>query len=244
MFFLNSMMLLQPKGEKMKILLVEDDIKLGRTMSELLAYEGCRVDWVQEGQEALSVFTNNQEACYDVAVLDWMLPGLNGIELCRLLRNKYHFQGGIVFVTAKGELDDCVSALNTGADDFVIKPFKIKELVARINAVCRRKSKPFIDKIYSKGKVAIDRNLNLVLCDGKELHLRKKEFALFEMLFVNLNTILPRGAIFEKIWSDKPDTNMESLDSHIYTLRKSLRCFPQIKIKLIKDIGYKMEIEE
>ena len=227
----------------MKILLVEDDVKLGRATQELLNYENCDVDWVQDGSEAIALIRDNPAAGYDVVVLDWMLPGINGIEICRLLRDKYNFQGGIVFVTAKGELDDCVRALNSGADDFVVKPFKIRELTARLNAVCRRKSKPFIDKVYSRNNIEINRDLNTVSCGGKELHLRKKEFSLFEMLFVNLNNILPRAAIFEKVWSDKLDTNMESLDSHIYMLRKSLKIFPQIRIKLVKNVGYKMEIE-
>lgn len=226
----------------MKILLVEDDVKLGRTTQELLKYENCVVDWAEDGTEALSIIKDNLEASYDVIILDWMLPEINGIEICRLLRNKYNFQGGIVFVTAKGELDDCVRALDTGADDFIVKPFKIKELVARLKAVCRRKSKPFVDKIYSRDTVEINTNLHTVNYNGKELYLRKKEFALFELLFVNLNNILPRNAIFEKIWSDKQDTNMESLDSHIYMLRKKLAVFPNIQIKLIKNIGYKMEI--
>ena len=228
----------------MKILLVEDDVKLGRATQELLNYENCDVDWVQDGSEAVALIRDNPAAGYDVVVLDWMLPGINGIEICRLLRDKYNFQGGIVFVTAKGELDDCVRALNSGADDFVVKPFKIRELTARLNAVCRRKSKPFIDKVYSRNNIEINRDLNTVSCGGKELHLRKKEFSLFEMLFVNLNNILPRAAIFEKVWSDKLDTNMESLDSHIYMLRKSLKIFPQIRIKLVKNVGYKMEIEK
>lgn len=227
----------------MKILLVEDDVKLGRATQELLSYEGCDVDWAQDGSEAVALIRDNPAAGYDVVVLDWMLPGINGIEICRLLRDKYNFQGGIVFVTAKGELDDCVRALNSGADDFVVKPFKIRELTARLNAICRRKSKPFIDKVYSRNNIEINRDLNTVSCGGKELRLRKKEFSLFEMLFVNLNNILPRSAIFEKVWSDKLDTNMESLDSHIYMLRKSLKIFPQIRIKLVKNVGYKMEIE-
>ncbi|MBP3687934.1 MAG: response regulator transcription factor [Alphaproteobacteria bacterium] len=170
------------------------------------------------------------------------MPELSGLDVCRLLRNKYNYQGGIIFVTAKGELDDCVRALNTGADDFVVKPYKIKELSARLNAVLRRKDKPFIDKIYQKGNIEINASLCTVQCDDTKIQLRKKEFALFEMLFVNLNNVLPRTSIFEKIWEDKMDTNMESLDSHIYMLRKSLKVFPNIQIKSIKNIGYKMEI--
>ena len=228
----------------MKVLLVEDDLKLGKATEELLKYENCQVDWVQDGSEAVNCFKDNCEASYDVVVLDWMLPELNGIEICKILRNKYKFQGGIVFVTAKGELEDCVCALDTGADDFIVKPYKIKELVARLNAVSRRKSKPFVAKVYTHGSIQIDHNLNTVTCNGQEICLRRKEYALFEMLFVNLNNILPRAAIFEKIWSDKLETNMESLDSHIYSLRKKLKFFPQIQIKLIKNVGYKMEINE
>lgn len=228
----------------MKILLVEDDDKLGSITRELLVCENCEVDWVQTGTEATAVVKSCLEACYDVILLDWMLPELSGIEICRLLRGKYNYQGGIIFVTAKGELDDCVNALNAGADDFIIKPYKIKELVARLNAVCRRKNKPFVDQIYSKESFQINRDLNTLSYGNTEIHLRKKEFALFEMLFLNLNNTLPRTAIFEKIWSDKLDTNMESLDSHIYMLRKSLKVFPQIKITLVKNIGYKMEIAQ
>lgn len=227
----------------MKVLLVEDDVRLGRTTKELLACENCLVDWAEDGAEAVSLIRENTEAGYDVIILDWMLPELSGIEVCRLLRDKYHYQGGIVFVTAKGELDDCVRALNTGADDFVVKPFKIKELVARLNAVCRRKSKPFVDKLYSREGITIDCTLNTVCCGGGELHLRKKEFALFETLFINMGKTIPRNAIFEKVWQDKEDTNMESLDSHIYSLRKHLKVFPQINIRLVKNIGYTMEIK-
>lgn len=227
----------------MKILLAEDDIKLGAATKELLTYENCSVDWAHDGAEAAALLKNGFAGGYDVVILDWMLPEMSGLEVCRLLREKYNYQGGVVFVTAKSELDDCVRALNAGADDFIVKPFKIKELIARLNAVCRRKSKPFVDRVYRRENVEINRCLNTVRCKETEIRLRKKEFALFEMLFVNLNNILPRAAIFEKIWCDKTDTNMESLDSHIYMLRKSLKAFPQIEIKLVKNIGYKMEIK-
>lgn len=158
----------------MKILLVEDDVKLGKATSELLAYEGCTVDWAQDGAEAAAMVKESLSASYDIVLLDWMLPEISGVEICRLLRNKYNFQGGIIFVTAKGEVEDCVRALDTGADDFMVKPFKIKELVARINAVDRRKSKPFVDRVYARGAVEINRDLRTVYCRGREVHLRKK----------------------------------------------------------------------
>ncbi|MBQ9235930.1 MAG: response regulator transcription factor [Alphaproteobacteria bacterium] len=226
----------------MRILLVEDDYKLGQVTKELLEYENCLVDWEQTGTDALSCFKHNDGA-YDIIILDWMLPEMDGIEVCRILRGSYGFQGGILFVTAKGEEEDCVKALETGADDYVIKPFRIKELMARVHAIYRRKNKPYIDKVYRNGDFALNRDLKTVSFKGCELVLRKKEFELFEMLFVNLNHIMPREAIFNKLWEDKPDTNMESLDSHIYGLRKKLKdVFPQIRIVLVKNVGYKMEI--
>lgn len=228
----------------MKVLLVEDDAKLGQVTRDLLTYEKFSVDWAEDGAEAINYVKSNTEASYDAVILDWMLPEMNGLEVCRVLRGKYNYQGGIIFVTAKGELDDCVRALNAGADDFVVKPYKIKELTARLNAVLRRKDKPFIDKIYHKENVEVNASLCTVQCNGMQIQLRKKEFALFEMLFVNLNNILPRAAIFEKIWEDRMDKNMESLDSHIYMLRKSLKVFPNIRIKSVKNVGYKMEIKQ
>lgn len=232
------------RGQNMKVLLVEDDSRLGRATKELLELENCVVDWARDGSEALQYFETALYGSYDIIILDWMLPELSGVEICRILRQKYHFQGGIIFVTAKGEVEDCIRALEQGADDYMVKPFKIKELVARLKAVCRRKSKPFIDDVYMRGSITIDRNLKAVVYKNQKLVLRKKEFALFELLFVNLNNVLPRAAIFEKIWDDKVDTNMESLDSHIYTLRKKIKILlPQVQIKSVKNIGYVMEIE-
>jgi len=226
----------------MRILLVEDDARLGAATQELLQFEHCSVDWEQTGSEALKCFQHN-DGQYDVIILDWMLPELSGIEICRLLRDKYAYQGAVLFVTAKGEEEDCVDALNAGADDYVIKPFRIKELMARINALCRRRTKPYVDKIYRKDGFELNSDSKNITFGDKILPLRKKEFELFELLFINLGNVIPRDVIFDKLWADKPDTNMESLDSHIYGLRKKLKdIFPQIQIKLLKNIGYKMEI--
>ncbi len=226
----------------MRILLVEDDQRLGQATQELLQFEHCMVDWEQSGDEALRCFQLN-DGKYDVVILDWMLPDLNGVEICRLLRGKYGFQGAILFVTAKSGEEDCVEALDAGADDYVVKPFRIKELMARINALSRRKTKPYVDKIYRRNNFELNRDTKTISFNDTSLTLRKKEFELFELLFINLGNVMPRDVIFDKLWADKPDTNMESLDSHIYGLRKKLKTlWPQIQIKLLKNIGYKMEI--
>ncbi len=229
----------------MKLLLVEDDEKLGAAVRQLLELEGHRTDWAKDGAEALEFVTDSRLDAYDIIILDWMLPELNGLEVCKILRQnpKYNYQGGIIFVTAKDGVEDCISGLDAGADDYIVKPFEIRELTARLNAVSRRKNKPFVDDIYTKQAVTINKNLRTICCDGKELQLSRREFDLFSLLFINQNRIIPRTAIFEKIWSDKLETSPASLDSYIYLLRKKLKIFNgKINITLVKNIGYIMEI--
>ncbi len=230
----------------MKILLVEDDLKLGAAVRQLLELSGYAADWAKDGKEALEFVSDSKLDAYDAIILDWMLPELNGIEICKILRGnpKYNYQGGIIFVTAKDGLDDCVRGLDAGADDYIVKPFQTKELTARINAVCRRKTKPFMDSIFRRQAISLNRSLHSVSHNVKELSLGRKEFELFSLLFINQNNIIPRATIFEKVWNDRPDTSPASLDSHIYLLRKKLKPFcDKIKIRLIKNVGYLMEIE-
>lgn len=229
----------------MKLLLVEDDAKLGAVVQKLLTLENFQTDWAQDGKEALEFVRDNRLNAYDVIILDWMLPEISGIEICRILRDKakYNYQGGIIFVTAKDSTEDCINGLNAGADDYIIKPFQTGELIARVNAVSRRKTKPFIDDVYTKGALTLNNTQNTLSYQGKELALSRKEFNLFRLLFINNGQVLPRATIFDKVWPDKLDTGPASLDSHIYMLRKKLKDFaPNIKIKLIKNIGYVMEI--
>ncbi len=229
----------------MKLLLVEDDAKLGAVVQKLLTLENFQTDWAQDGKEALEFVRDNRLNAYDVIILDWMLPEISGIEICRILRDKakYNYQGGIIFVTAKDSTEDCINGLNAGADDYIVKPFQTGELIARVNAVSRRKTKPFIDDVYTKGALTLNNTQNTLSYQGKELALSRKEFNLFRLLFINNGQVLPRATIFDKVWPDKLDTGPASLDSHIYMLRKKLKDFaPNIKIKLIKNIGYVMEI--
>lgn len=229
----------------MKLLLVEDDAKLGAVVQKLLTLENFQTDWAQDGKEALEFVRDNRLNAYDVIILDWMLPEISGIEICRILRDKakYNYQGGIIFVTAKDSTEDCINGLNAGADDYIVKPFQTGELIARVNAVSRRKTKPFIDDVYTKGALTLNNTQNTLSYQGKELTLSRKEFNLFRLLFINNGQVLPRATIFDKVWPDKLDTGPASLDSHIYMLRKKLKDFaPNIKIKLIKNIGYVMEI--
>jgi len=228
----------------MKLLLVEDDINLGRAQKELLEISGFNIVWATTGRQALEDFEDARDDSFDVIVLDWMLPEISGLEICKLLRSpKYNYQGGILFVTAKDSLDDCVKGLNAGADDYIIKPFQNKELTARINAINRRKAKPFVDNIYQKNAVSINRNLMTVSADNRFIRLSRREFALFQLLFINHGQIIPHRTILEKVWPDNLDISPSGIDSYIYLLRKKLHPFEQlIKIKAVKNIGYYLEI--
>lgn len=226
----------------MRILLAEDDERLGQITKELLTFENCSVEWVKNGADVLTCFQDNMLNIFDVVVLDWMLPELDGLSVCKILRQKFNFQGGIVFVTARGDEDDCVKALDCGADDYVVKPFKIKELIARVRAMERRKAKPFVDNVFVRNGITLNKNLLTVENERTTLKLRKKEFQIFDILFTNFNRVLPRDTIFDKIWQDSLDTNLETLDAHIYNLRKKLKAaLPELRIRLVKNIGYVLE---
>lgn len=229
----------------MRLLLAEDDIKLGKAQKELLELAGFEVIWAKDGQQALEDFFTAKDNCFDVIILDWMLPEISGFEVCKILRSsKYNYQGGIIFVTAKDSLEDCLQGLEVGADDYLIKPFANKELIARIKALGRRKVRPYVDSIYQKNTVSIDNNLLKVEAAGKSLQLTKREFELFSLLFINQGHIIPRSVILEKVWADNFDISESSLDSYIYLLRKKLTDFSNlITIKSVKNVGYILEIK-
>ena len=152
--------------------------------------------WATDGKEALDDFKTSTDNAFDVIILDWMLPEISGLEICKILRSdKYNYQGGIIFVTAKDALDDCLNGLESGADDYIVKPFENKELVARIKAVNRRKSKPYIDDVYKKGNLAINNNLLTLTCDEQILQLTKREYDLFKILFVNCGQTIDRKSV-------------------------------------------------
>ena len=228
----------------MRLLVVEDDIKLGAVQKELLELAGFEVVWATDGKQALDEFYIAKDNSFDVIILDWMLPEISGLELCKILRSsKYNYQGGIIFVTAKDSLEDCLKGLEVGADDYLVKPFANKELVARIKALGRRKARPYVDNIYKKNTVSIDNNLLKVTVDGTSLQLTKREFELFSLLFINQGHIIPRSAILEKVWSNNLDVSESSLDSYVYLLRKKLAIFSSIiSIKSVKNVGYSLEI--
>ena len=138
-----------------------------------------------------------------------------------------------------------MTGLESGADDYLVKPFENKELIARVNALGRRKGRPFVDDIYTKYGVEMNSRTGKLTAGGKELKLSRREFELFRLLFVNSGQIILRETILDKVWTDNPEISPASLDAYIYILRRKIREFSgRIRIRLVKGIGYVLEIEE
>lgn len=218
------------------ILLAEDDIRLGKLMYHLLRTEFHGVDWVKTGKEA---YNHAILKDYDVIILDWMLPGESGLSICRRLRSKGN-QSGILFVTAKDANEDVISGLDSGADDYIVKPFEFSELSARIRAIYRRKEKPFEEVIRIK-----DYTLNLTTHEfsrnGVPIDLTKKEYQLLEILMRNRNQILTREVLFEKLWGYDTEVTDNALDALIKLVRKKVDSSgtPSL-IQNVRGIGYKV----
>ena len=175
-----------------------------------------------------------------------MLPELSGLEVCKWLRDikKGHYNGGIIFLTAKSELDDCVQALEVGADDYLTKPFEIRELKARIHAVLRRKNKPYVDSLFEAGGYVLDCAQNTLSNGKKTLNFSKTEFKILQILFVNHDKTILRETLFDKVWGNNPEISSANLDSYIYNLRKKLKIWQDnIQINLLKNIGYMLELK-
>lgn len=220
----------------MNILFAEDDEHLGKLIFHLLQKEFHRADWVKDGQSAYDYAMLTD---YDVIILDWMMPKLNGIETCKKLRQK-GYKGGILFLTAKDSLEDVVTGLDSGADDYLIKPFKFEELAARLRALSRRMEKPF-EEILAANDIELNLNTHVVKRNGELIELSKKEYDLLELLLRNKHQVLTREVIIERIWGFDVDITENALDALIKLVRKKVDQpgKPSI-IKNVRGVGYKL----
>lgn len=221
----------------MKILLAEDDKNLGKLLSALLKKNNIAVDWVEQGDAAYNrVYSDG----YDCLVLDWMMPGMNGIELCRRLRDE-EYEGKILLLTAKDTIDDKVEGLNSGADDYLVKPFDIKELIARLNALVRRQGKYSADDM-SYGDYVLERSTYSLVCGDKRSELRPREFKILEVLLRNRGQVIPREILQERVWGINSDVSENNLDVHIRLLRKKiLQVSDHDFIRTVRGVGYYVE---
>lgn len=222
----------------MHILLAEDDLRLGKLIKHLLEKEKNQVEWVQRGDEVYDYvsFTN-----YDVIILDWMLPGQSGDEVCDCLR-KDGYQGAILMLTARDAVEDKVTCLNKGADDYLIKPFEFIELMARLHALSRRGRFPITEQIIQNGKFLLNRTTHVLKYGAMEVQLTSREFQILDLLLQNYGHVVPREVIIDRIWGLDTEVTSNNLDAYIRIIRKKLD-FSSDKplISNVRGIGYKIE---
>lgn len=215
----------------MKILVVEDDKKIAHLLELELSHEGHEVKVVHDGYDALIEVENFKP---EIVLLDILLPSLSGKEIAKRLRERYP-DLGIIMLTALGDVKDKVEAFNFGADDYVVKPFSIEELLARIQAVSRRKEKK--EEVISKFGIDLLVDQHRVFVDGKEIELSKTEFALLHFLMRNANIVLSKEKILSAIWGDYDDERENLVEVYINYLRKKLGDKGKY-IKTVRGIGY------
>jgi two-component system, OmpR family, response regulator len=218
----------------MRILVVEDEKRLRGLIVRALTEEGHVVDAAADGEEAAYLL---REVAFEAVVLDWMLPKLSGVDLCRQMREKGDWTP-VIMLTARDALEDRVGGLDAGADDYLVKPFAFTELSARLRALGRRGSIPR-PTVLSAGSVVLDPAAHTVSVDGKVVDLTAKEFALLEHLLRHKGEVLSRATLIENVWDFAYDGGSNVVDVYIGYLRKKLSDEAR-RIESIRGVGYRL----
>ena len=222
------------------ILVVEDEDALATLLKYNLDKEGHRVVVAADGEEALMIIDERQP---DLVVLDWMLPKVSGIEVCRRLRAKPETKNlPVIMLTARGEESDRVRGLDTGADDYIVKPFSMSELAARVRAVLRRIRPGLADDRIRHGDLVIDRVAHRVKRDGKEIHLGPTEFRLLDYLMQHPGRVFSREQLLNAVWGSDVYVEARTVDVHIGRLRKALNQTQEgDPIRTVRSAGYSLD---
>ena len=224
------------------VLLVEDEAALVTMLRYNLEKQGFRVDEAADGQEALIRIA---EAQPDLVLLDWMLPGVSGIEVCRQIRRRPQTRDlPVIMVTARTEDQDAVRALNTGADDYVTKPFSVDALLARMRALLRRSGAVPAKGLLEFHDIQMDLSAHRVTRNGRRVHLGPTEFRLLEFLMQHPRRVFNREEMLDAIWG--PDIHVEprTVDVHIRRLRKSINLEGELDVvRTVRTAGYALDTE-
>lgn len=210
--------MLQTGSDTMKILVVEDDEALREAIIALLTEENYLADEAADGEEGLYLA---ESGIYDLLILDIMLPGVNGLDIVKKIRTAGNMVP-ILLLTARDSVADKVYGLETGADDYLVKPFAIQELLARIKALIRRGGSVANDGKINYGGVTLDSKVRDGFVDAKALGLTAKEYDLLEFMVLNKEQILTREQIFDRVWGFESETTISVVDLYIHYLRKKL----------------------
>ena len=224
-----------------RVLIVEDEESFVEALTVGLTREGFTVSVARDGKEALDLFNAHSP---DIVLLDVMLPLVSGVDVCREIRARS--QVPIIMVTAKGEEIDAVVGLEVGADDYVTKPYRLRELISRMRSVLRRarwraESNTFRGDVIEVGDVAVDPERHEVFVRGEQIELPLKEFALLELLLTNAGRVLTRDALIDQVWGSGYVGDTKTLDVHVKRLRSKIEDDPSnpCRIVTIRGLGYK-----
>ena len=223
----------------MRLLLAEDEEDLSKALVAVLKYNNYSVDAVYDGEEALSYI---EAGNYDGVILDIMMPKLDGISVLKKVRANGN-SIPILLLTAKAEIDDKVEGLDSGADDYLTKPFSMKELLARIRVMTRRQSDT-TDSILRYGNISLNRATYILSCGEKEIRLSNKEYLMLEMLLANPGQVISTEQFMDKIWGFDSDAELNVVWVNISYIRKKLASIgASVLIKAIRGLGYSVEVE-
>ena len=226
----------------MRLLLVEDEKRMGQALCEILTQENYVVDWFVDGQDGVDALTGDE---YDLAVLDVMLPHKNGFEIAREAR-KRGIRTPILMLTAKSDVDDKVNGLDCGADDYLTKPFVTKELLARLRALIRRQYNVDEGRMFF-GDIVLETNTMSLInkITGADVRLSDKEFRTLEILIANKDQIMTREQLTLKIWGYDNEAEYNNVEVYMTFVRKKLKYLgSKTEIKAVRGVGYEMRYED
>jgi two-component system phosphate regulon response regulator PhoB len=223
------------------VLVMEDEDALATLLSYNLEKEGYRVVVASDGEEGMLQI---EERLPDLVLLDWMLPKLSGIEVCRRIRGKSETRNmPIIMLTARGEESDRIRGLDTGADDYLTKPFSMSELIARIRAVLRRIRPGLADDRLNHGDIVIDRVAHRVRRSGQEIHLGPTEFRLLDHLMQHPGRVFSREQLLDAVWGSDVYVEARTVDVHVGRLRKALNVEGTVNpIRTVRSAGYSLDL--
>lgn len=223
----------------MRLLIIEDDQRLARLMRRVLAEEHYSIDVVHDGEEGLDLAL---QGVYEIAIVDWMLPSRDGPAICRAIRVA-RTPMALLLLTARGQLEDRVSGLDSGADDYLVKPFAFEELLARVRALSRRFTPPGSDTSELRvGEIVLDLRSHTARRGNRALDLTPTEWNLLEYLMRNVGLSLSRQQILDYVWSYERDVQIALVDVYISYLRRKLNAPGESDpIMTIRGVGYRLE---
>lgn len=221
----------------MRVLLAEDDKRLGKLIKYMLEQNQIQVEWVTNGSDIYEYATYTE---YDILILDWMMPGESGVSACERLRQD-GYERAILMLTARDSIEDRVTGLDAGADDYLVKPFEFAELLARLRALGRRTTQKIQQDIVEVGEFTLNRTAKVLKKGSEVIQLSPREFQLFDLLAQNIGIVVPREIILDRIWGLEADVSSNNIDSYMKLLRKKLDLGKgHTIIKTVRGVGYKL----